>query len=110
MPAGSSQLGVGDIVYENGVPRLANQRKVLDSVDLPFQATLEPQNFRPGREQELTFSMYDYGSTEVYSIDLPTGKLTNYSNAPEIYDEPEGIFPDGQHTLVESDHHMPEAT
>jgi Tol biopolymer transport system component len=29
----------------------------------------------------------------------------NQSNAPGQYDEPEGIFPDGRHTLVESDAH-----
>ena len=29
--------------------------------------------------------------------------LGNYSNAPRQYDEPEGIFPDGEHTLVECD-------
>ncbi len=36
-------------------------------------------------------------------IDLATKKVTNYSNAPGQYDEPEGIFPDGKFTLVESD-------
>jgi hypothetical protein len=29
--------------------------------------------------------------------------VTNYSNSPGQYDEPEGIFPDGQFTLVECD-------
>jgi len=29
--------------------------------------------------------------------------VTNYSLAPGQYDEPEGIFPDGQYTLVECD-------
>jgi Tol biopolymer transport system component len=37
--------------------------------------------------------------------DLETGKVTNWSNAPDQYDEPEGIFPDGAWTLVESDRH-----
>ena len=37
-------------------------------------------------------------------MNLETGKVTNYSNAPNQYDEPEGIFPDGQYTLVECDH------
>jgi hypothetical protein len=36
-------------------------------------------------------------------VDLATKKVTNYSNAPDQYDEPEGIFPDGQFTLVECD-------
>ena len=107
MPAGSSQIHEADIVYKDGVPALANQRLVLDSRNLPFQATLEPQNFRPPQENELTFSAYDYQQTEVFGVDLKTGKLTNYSNGPGIYDEPEGIFPDGAYTTVESDHHNP---
>lgn len=35
-----------------------------------------------------------------------TGKVANYSNAPGQYEEPEGIFPDGRHTLVECDKHI----
>ena len=109
MPRGSSQMHEADIVYENGVPRLVNQRQILDSSELPFEATLEPQNYRPPQERELVFSAYDYQETEVFAIDLESGDLTNYSNAPQTYDEPEGIFPSGDHIAVESDHHEPEA-
>lgn len=103
LPKGVSQMFEGDIVYENGMPRLANQRLVLDSRDLPFKCTLETQNFRPPEERELTFSAYGYQGTEVMGVELATKKVTNYSNAPDQYDEPEGIFPDGQYTLVECD-------
>jgi hypothetical protein len=34
-----------------------------------------------------------------------TKKVTNDSNAPGQYDEPEGVFPDGKFTLVECDRH-----
>jgi hypothetical protein len=107
MEPGSSQMLEADIVYENGVPKLANQRKILDSRDLPFKATLEPQNYRPRQERELIFSAYDYQQGEVFGVDLSTGKLTNYSNGPGVYDEPEGIFPSGEFTTVESDKHNP---
>ena len=107
MPPGSSQMHEADIVYEQGVPKLANQRKILDSRDLPFKATLEPQNYRPPQERELIFSAYDYQQAEVFGVDLTTGKLTNYSNGPGVYDEPEGIFPSGEFTTVESDKHNP---
>jgi hypothetical protein len=60
MPAGSSQIHEADITYEQKVPKLANLRKILDSRDLPFKATLEPQNYRPPLERELIFSAYDY--------------------------------------------------
>ena len=107
MPAGSSQIHEADIVYEQKVPKLANQRKILDSRDLPFRATLEPQNYRPPLERELIFSAYDYQQGEVFGVDLTDGKLTNYSNGPGVYDEPEGIFPSGEFTTVESDKHNP---
>ena len=107
MPRGSSQMHEADIVYEAGVPKLVGVRKILDSRDLPFSATLEPQNFRPPQERELIFSAYDFQGTEVFGIDLQTGKLTNYSNAPGVYAEPEGIFPAGDFTTVESDLHNP---
>lgn len=103
LPENASRILEAEIVYENGVPKLANQRLVLDSRSLPFRCTLETQNFRPPKEEELTFSAYEYQGTEVCGINLKTGKVVNYSNAPDQYDEPEGIFPDGQYTLVECD-------
>jgi hypothetical protein len=107
MAPGSSRMFEADIVFDNGVPKLVNQKLILQSGDLPFRAMIEPQNFRPPAETELTFSAYDYQQTEVFGIDLASKRLTNYSNAPMVYDEPEGIFPDGKSTTVESDHHNP---
>jgi hypothetical protein len=103
MPKGTSRMYEADVVYEKGVPRLARQRLIVDSRDLPFKCTMETQNFRPPDEKELTFSAYGYGGTEVCGIHLTTKKVTNYSKAPDQYDEPEGIFPDGKHTCVECD-------
>jgi len=103
MPAGSSRMQEADIVYTEGKPRLANQRMIIVSKDLPFQCTMETQNFRPPEEQELIFSAYGHQATDVCGINLVTKKVVNYSNSPGQYDEPEGIFPDGQYTLVECD-------
>jgi Tol biopolymer transport system component len=103
MSKGSSRMLEADVVYTDGPPKLANQRVILNSSDLPFQCTMETQNFRPPDERELTFSTYGYQGTEVFAVDLVTKKVVNYSNAPGQYDEPEGIFPDGQYTLVECD-------
>jgi hypothetical protein len=103
MPAGSSRMQEADIIYEGGKPRLANPRLIINSRDLSFSCTLETQNFRPPDETELTFSAYGHQGTDVCGIDLATKKVTNYSNSPGQYDEPEGIYPDGQFTLVECD-------
>lgn len=107
MPRGSSRIYEADIVYDDGVPRLAGRRLVLDSESLDFDVDLESQNFRPPEERELIFSAYGYQGTEVFGIDLETGQLTNYSRAPDVYAEPEGIFPSGDYTTVESDLHDP---
>jgi len=96
---------LANIVYKNGKPELANRKKVLDRRDLPFKCGLETQNFRPPDEKELIFSAYGYQGTEVCGLDIETGKVVNYSQAPNQYDEPEGIFPDGKYTLVECDKH-----
>jgi hypothetical protein len=106
LPGGASRMLEADVVYDAaGKPALSNQRVVLDSRDLPFKCTLETQNFRPPDEKELTFSAYGHQGTDVCVVELATKKVVNYSNAPNQYDEPEGIFPDGRFTLVECDHH-----
>ena len=101
---------MADIVYKNGKPEPANKKKILDKKDLPFECGLETQNFRPPDEKELVFSAYGYQGTEVMGLNLETGKITNYSLAPNQYDEPEGIFPDGRFTLVECDKHDPKGS
>ena len=97
------EVPAADILYENGTPKLANEKLIIVSTNLPFKCTLETQNFRPPAETELTFSAYGYQGTDVCGIDLVTKKVVDYSNSPGQYDEPEGIFPDGQFTLVECD-------
>jgi len=103
MEKGSSRMLEADIVYENGAPKLANQRVIIESRELPFKCTMETQNFVPPDETKLTFSAYGYQGTDVGVVDLVTKKVSNLTNSPEEYDEPEGIFPDGKFTLVECD-------
>lgn len=100
-----SKLYEADIVYTDGIPALANQRLIIDGADLPFRCTMEPQNFRPSDEKELIFSAYMAGGRQcdVVGIDLATKKITKYTDNDNVYEEPEGIFPDGNSTLVEND-------
>jgi len=103
LPEGVSQIHTAGIDYSGGEPRLNNKKLVLDSRDVDFDAEFETQNFVPPDETKLTFSAYGYQGGEVMLLDLESGEVTNLSNAPVQYDEPEGIFPDGEHTLVETD-------
>ena len=111
------QIWLADIVYRHGEPFLARGRLLIDNhkvvVDgIKYEGMIEPQNFRPPDDKELIWTQY--GTTEsgiftaeVMGYDLETGTIINYSKAPNQYDEAEGIFPDGESTLVECDHHHP---
>lgn len=101
------QLWIADIDYSSGKPKIKDQRAVLNNSKGEVKgAVLEPQDFLPGNEDELIFQSSHLG-TEVMGLNLKTGELTNYSKSPGSYDEPEGVYPNGQYTLVESDRHNP---
>jgi len=91
-----------DIVYVNDIPELSNKKIILDNLKAGFK-DMEVQNFVPPLEKTLTFSAYGYKGTEVMLLNLETGAITDMSNADKQYDEPEGIFPEGKYTCVESD-------
>ncbi|MGK7395059.1 MAG: TolB family protein [Candidatus Cyclobacteriaceae bacterium M3_2C_046] len=102
-----AQLFTADIAYKNGVPQAVNQQMVFDSQKLPFPlggASLETQSFVPDDDRKMTFSVYlinEGNNTDTYVVDTETGEVENLTRSPLYYDEPEGIFPDGQYTCVE---------
>jgi Tol biopolymer transport system component len=99
------QMFTGEIDVSGDEPRIINQQLVLDNRNGAVKdAVLEPQNFRPGNEDELIIQVYN-GACEVMGLDLGSGEVVNYSKSHDSYDEPEGIYPDGQYTLVESSRH-----
>lgn len=91
-----------DIVYKNGIPELSGKKVIFDNLNTIYK-DIEVQNFVPPLEKTMTFSGYGFQGTEVMLLNLETGALTNMSKADKQYDEPEGIFPDGKHSLVECD-------
>lgn len=74
---------MADVSNEDGTPKLIGRRKLLDRADLPFKCGLETQNLRPPHEEKLIFSAYGHGKTEVMGLDLKSGKVVNYSKAPD---------------------------
>lgn len=86
------QIWMGEIIYENDVPKLVNKKMILDNTGFPVFCELEVQNFIPSDEKGLTFSVYVDYVAEVMSLDIETGKVINHTNSPPGYDEPEGIF------------------
>ena len=96
---GESAIYTADVVYENGHAKLANEKEILRG-KAP-DCTLEAQDFRR-KDTELIYTCYRPPFADVLGVDLNTGKTTTYRKLPGEYNEVEGIFPDGEHTLVES--------
>ena len=96
---GESVIYTAEIVEEGGRPRLANKREVIRA-KAP-ECTLEAQDFRKD-DTELVYTCYRSPFADVFGIDLRSGEVTTYLKVAGEYNEVEGIFPDGEHTLVES--------
>ena len=113
---GQQQIYAGEITYSEGQPKIINKKLIVDNKNIvtdegvKYEDIIESQNWRPWKEEELIFSQYRRGDgfgSEVFGVNIITGKIVNYSKAPDTYDEPEGIFPGGEYILVESDKHKP---
>jgi hypothetical protein len=101
VPAGASRIVIADLDLSGGTPKLVNRKVVFESPDR--SCTVEPNDFYDN-DTKLTFTCYEPGNnSSVMGIDLITLEVTNFSKAPGIYNEVEGIFPDGIYTCVESD-------
>ncbi len=98
---GASRLILADLNISDGAPRLLNKKTVYESKDQ--SCVLEAQDFCDD-DGKLTFTCYQpRGLASVMGINLKTGSVTDFSQAPGTYNEVEGIFPDGKHTCVEAD-------
>lgn len=94
-----SRIWVAEVDVEGA--ELKNRRVAVESPD--DSCTLEAQDFFDN-DRKLTYTCYERGGgASVWSLDLETGVRVNQSEAIGSYNEVEGIFPDGQHTCVESD-------
>jgi len=94
-----SILYTADIVKDGGTPRLVNKKEIMRARGP--ECTLEAQDFRK-QDTELIYTCYRAPFADVFGVDLGTGKVTTYRKLAGEYNEVEGIFPDGEYTLVES--------
>lgn len=103
---GESQIFVGEIKPTETGCELVDKKLVVDSRNLPFTMhSLEVQAFRPADEKELIFTAYQYQGTEVFGVDLATGKEKNYSNNADTFNVARCMFPDGESVAIESATH-----
>jgi hypothetical protein len=98
IPATVSELHVGDIEYVGAEIRLVRKEKVYDTQGT--RCWLEAQDFRQD-DRELIFACYrSLSQTYVMGIQLDTRAVTDYSQSPDGFQEPEGIFPDEEYMAV----------
>ena len=96
-----SRLEVAEVSVSGGAAKLINKKIVHSSPDA--KCRLESQDFYDN-DTKMTFTCYEpQGLGSVMKLDLANGAVTNLSKMPGSYNETEGIFPDGQYTLVEAD-------
>ena len=96
---GESVIYTADMVVEGSRAKLANKTEVIRA-KAP-ECTLEAQDFRK-QDTELIYTCYRSPYADVLGIDLKTKNVTVYRKLAGEYNEVEGIFPDGEYTLVES--------
>ncbi len=98
---GESRLLVAEVDLTGDRPRLVNKQIVYESPD--DNCTIEAQDLYDN-DTKMTFSCYEPNDlASVMGLDLKTEEVINFSKKPGAYNEPEGIFPDGTFTTVESD-------
>ncbi len=96
-----TKLLVADLDVSGGTPKLLNPQTILENTDTT--CTLEAQDFYGNDSKLIHFCYVPNGAFEVRGLDLQTRQVTNYSQAPGSFNEPEGIFPGGEFIAVESD-------
>lgn len=96
---GESVIYTADVVIEGSQARLANKTEVIRAKGP--DCTLEAQDFRR-QDTELIYTCYRSPYADVLGIDLKSKKVTVYRKLAGEYNEVEGIFPDGEYSLVES--------
>jgi hypothetical protein len=109
---GQREIQMAEIVYSNGIPQLEEIQTIISYTDSAAYVRLETQDFRPPDNKELIYTHYwgdsidQYHHSQVYGFNLKTKKITKYTQLPDSYNEDEGIFPDGNYTMIESDRHQ----
>ncbi len=104
----ASRVVVCEVDLSGGTPKLINKKTVYEGTGYPFEA----QDFFDN-DSKMTFVRYEPVTdaagkqtglnASTMTLDLKTNEVVNHSQKPQTYNECEGVFPDGKHTLVEAD-------
>jgi hypothetical protein len=104
---GVSEIWTGVVRYRNGRAYLSDVELAVERNAVSPIAVLESQGFRGRDDREIVFTAYAHQGGEVMGAlrgvrERRDGSATNYSNSP-VYEEVEGIAPNGRYALVERD-------
>jgi hypothetical protein len=104
---GVSEIWTGVVRYRNGRAHLSDVELAVVRTAVSPIAVLETQGFRGRGDREVIFTAYAHQGGEVMGVPRGRGRTrpgaaTNYSNSP-VYEEVEGIAPNGRYALVERD-------
>lgn len=99
------KMFVADIIYDRGVPKIANKRQIMKELPPGCKGFAEPQDFRDG-DRELVFYCGDTNPegahlTNTLGYRIESGTYITYRRRPDEYNEAEGIAPDGSWAAVE---------
>ncbi len=90
-------LYTADIAYSpHGTPFLVHKKAAFSQ-----SSAMESQDFR-ANDQEIIYADYTGAQASVRGYNFATHAHTTYRTSDSEYNEPEGIFPDGNFELVES--------
>lgn len=103
---GASTLWVGEVEHKAGAARLSNIRKLTSKAW--SDCVMEGQDFLPD-DAEVLVPCYRFKTEgagggfglSVLSVKLTDGRVTDYPVPKHLYNEVEGVFPDGKRALVE---------
>ncbi|MEJ7769108.1 MAG: hypothetical protein WKF89_14920 [Chitinophagaceae bacterium] len=96
-----SNIVVAELDTSGERPTLIHRKTVVESIER--SCTVEAQDFYFNDTALIFFCYVPNGAFDVKGINLATMQVTNFSLAPNAFNEPEGIFPGGKYTTVEMD-------
>lgn len=97
----TSRLIVADLELLGKTPKLINKKTVIESTEK--SCTVEAQDFYDNDTKLTYFCYVPNGAFDAMGVNLQTKEIINFSNTPNAFNEPEGIFPDGNYEAVEMD-------
>lgn len=101
-PFGKWELILADVVEQNGVPKLVNQKNITPE----GMHWNEPGNFHPDNVSVLLSGSFerDAQGMDQYILNIESGKLTNLTKSPTVWDEHGCFSPDGEKIIFMSAH------